>query len=136
MLDVTIKLSEPMLLAVRDIAASGDATPGHVIRQAIAAEIQRVTRNAKTPNRADELLLAPLRALLAHDFGVARSWSDLQSRLNAKGYTLREAGGGLAIHSHPEGVRMCKGSELGHGYSGLIPTALKGYRFSPFTGCY
>ncbi|MBL4766811.1 MAG: hypothetical protein JKY94_03740 [Rhodobacteraceae bacterium] len=33
---------------------------------------------------------------------------------------MREAGGGLALHSHPEGVRMCKASELGHAYVSLI----------------
>ena len=83
-------------------------------------EIKRATRNAKTPNRADELLLAPLRALLAASFGEARNWEDLQSRLHAKGYTLREAGGGLAVHSFPQGTRMCKASELGHAYASLM----------------
>ncbi|MFT4959961.1 MAG: hypothetical protein ACI92Z_001038 [Paracoccaceae bacterium] len=37
-----------------------------------------------------------------------------------QGYALREAGGGLALHSHPEGVRMCKASELGHAYASLM----------------
>jgi len=67
--------------------------------------------------------------LLATDFAQARNWQDLSARLQEKGYILREAGGGLALHSHPKGVRMCKASELGHAYMSLMR------RFSaPFPG--
>ena len=93
---------------------------GQVVRQAVSAEIGRFGRNAKTPNRADEQLLAPLRVLLAADFARSRNWQELNDRLRAKGYALREAGGGLAPHTHPDGVRMCKASELGHAYSPLM----------------
>jgi hypothetical protein len=89
-----------------------------VIRDAIRRDLKR-RETAKTPVRADERLVAPLRALLAHDFAYARDWPDLQSRLQAKGYMLREAGGGLALHAL-DGRRLCKGSELGYGYAALI----------------
>jgi len=51
---------------------------------------------------------------------VAQTWDDLQSRLTARGYRLREAGGGLALVTHPGGRRLCKASELGFSYSDLM----------------
>ncbi len=118
--DISIQVPDPLLEAAKRLAASRDVTVGQVFRAALSNEIRRSTRNAKTPNRADEQLLAPLRALLAVDFGRTTGWEDLQSRLQSKGYTLREGGGGLAIHSYPDGVRLCKASELGHAYSSLM----------------
>lgn len=118
--DVTVKLPAPLLQAAQRLAGRRDATLGHIIRAALSQEIRRSMRNAKTPNRADELLLAPLRALLAVDFAQAGNWDDLNARLAAKGYALREAGGGLALHAHPQGQRLCKASELGHAYSALM----------------
>jgi len=117
---ITIQLPAPLLDAAIRLAQQRDITVGQVLRAALSDEIKRANRNTKTPDRADELLLAPLQALLAADFGEARGWEDLQSRLRRKGYALREAGGGLALHSHPEGLRMCKASELGHAYSALM----------------
>lgn len=120
MVDVMFKLPEPMLDAGLEIAKADDVTLGQVLRQLLSAEIQRTTRNAKTPYRADELLLAPLRALLAADLATASDWNDLQSRLKKRGYAFREAGGGLALHTHPDGARLCKASELGHSYGALM----------------
>ena len=119
-LEITIKMPEAMYDATRRLALESDISVGQFVRHAVSDEIKRCTRNAKTPNRADERLLAPLRALLAADFGEARSWDDLATRLKAKGYCLREAGGGLALHSFPDGQRLCKASELGHAYRTLM----------------
>jgi len=118
--DISIQIPDPLLEAAKRLAVSRDVTVGQIFRSALSNEIRRATRDAKTPNRADEQLLAPLRALLAADFGRATGWTDLQSRLQIQGYALREAGGGLALHSHPAGVRLCKASELGHAYSALM----------------
>ncbi len=117
---VSLKLPEPLLRAADALARDRDCSLGAVIRAALSAEIRRANLPVKTPNRADERLVDPLRALLAADFGEARNWPDLQARLAAKGYALREAGGGLALHSHPAGTRLCKASELGHAYASLM----------------
>lgn len=109
-----------MIAAALRLARARDETLGQVIRDALSAEIRRASRNARAPNRADEQLLAPLRVLLAADFAESRNWPELNGRLAQKGYALREAGGGLALHSHPGGARMCKASELGHAYATLI----------------
>lgn len=117
---VTFLLPEPLLRAADDLAQARDISLGAVIRAALSAELRRANLPAKTPNRADERLVDPLRALLAVDFGEARDWPDLQARLAAKGFALREAGGGLALHDHPGGTRLCKASELGHAYASLM----------------
>lgn len=120
MLDLRLKLPRPMLEAARKRAAELDVSLGQLLRSALAADLSRAAKPAKTPNRADEQLLGPLRALLAGDFAKARNWKDLAARLAEKGYALREAGGGLALHTHPQGHRLCKASELGFAYSALL----------------
>jgi len=124
---VTVKLPPEMIAALRGIARQEDTAPGHVIRDAIKRDLFRRSR-AKTSERTDEQLVAPLRALLADDFNHASGWADLQERLYRKGFQLREAGGGLALHDRL-GARLCKGSELGYSYSRLM------HRFgAPFPG--
>jgi Arc/MetJ-type ribon-helix-helix transcriptional regulator len=113
-----LSLPADYVAALDRIARAEDVSRGQVIRDAIRRDLKR-REKAKTPVRADERLVAPLRALLAEDFAYARDWSDLQSRLAAKGYRLQEAGGGLALHAL-DGRRLCKGSELGYGYALLV----------------
>jgi len=125
---VTLRLPPDMIDALRRIARAGDVTVGQIIRDAIAQDLSR-RGSAKTPNRADERLVASLRSLLATDLADAETWQDLQSRLIARGYRLAEAGGGLVLLRHPCGERLCKGSELGYGYSQLV----RRFR-SPFPG--
>lgn len=119
MIEITLKLPVAMLDALRRVAADDDVTAGQLVREAIERDLRR-RAEAKTPIRADERLVAPLRALLADDFAHAKDWQDLQSRLIAKGYRLAESGGGLVLVTHPAGDRLCKGSELGHSYSALL----------------
>ncbi len=109
-----------MLRAAEQLSARRDVSLGQVVRDVLAAELRRASAPAKTSVRTEERLLAPLRALLAADLGQARDWGNLQARLRAKGFALREAGGGLALHDWPEGRRLCKASELGHSYASLM----------------
>jgi hypothetical protein len=115
---VTLKLDPGVLAAVERAAADDDVSVGQLIRHAITQELRR-RRTAKTAIRADERFLAPLRALLADDFAYAKDWSDLQSRLLHKGYVLAESGGGLIVLDTLS-TRICKGSEIGHGYASLL----------------
>jgi hypothetical protein len=117
--DITLRLSAPMIAALKTVAGDEDCSVGQIIRDAIGRDLQR-REKAKTPVRADERLVAPLRALLAEDFAYAVDWSDLFSRLRVKGFRLAEAGGGLVLLDHATGERLCKGSELGYGYSQLL----------------
>ncbi len=115
---VLVKLPATTLEALNRIARQEDVSVGQIIRDALNRDFRR-REKAKKPVRADERLVAPLRALLADDFAYAESWADLQSRLAGKGYSLREAGGGLCLH-RLNGERICKGSELGYGYASLM----------------
>lgn len=114
----TIQIPPEMAAALRQIAGDEDTSVGAVIRDAVKRDLYRRTR-AKTARRADERLVAPLRALLADDLAYATGWDDLQARIARKGYQLREAGGGIALHD-AAGARVCKGSDLGYSYSRLM----------------
>ena len=114
----TIFMPSEMVAALRQLAGDEDTSVGNLIRDAIKRDLYRRSR-AKTARRADERLVAPLRALLADDLAYADGWDDLQARLARKGYQLREAGGGLALHD-AAGARVCKGSDLGYSYSRLM----------------
>jgi hypothetical protein len=118
MIEVSLKLPEAMLAALRKVAADEDASVGGIVRDAITRDLYRRER-AKTTVRSDERLVAPLRALLADDFNYAKTWPELLSRLARKGYAVRESGGGIVLVTHPGGRRLCKGSELGHSLSAL-----------------
>lgn len=113
---VHFRLPDPMFKAAESLAKEADISVGQLVRTALEAEIKRRSSPAKTPNRADEQLLASLRRLLARDLAIADSWGELARRLAEKGYEFREAGGGLALHSLCEGQRLCKRSELGYAY--------------------
>ena len=117
--EVILKLPEPTLLALQQIAATEDISVGTLVRNAIAREMSR-REKAKTPIRADERLVAPLRALLADDFAYAGSWTDLGHRLQRKGFALAESGGGLILLSQGTGERLCKASELGYSFAALL----------------
>ncbi|QGX97155.1 hypothetical protein EI983_02210 [Roseovarius faecimaris] len=114
-----LKLSVEMLHAAAAIARERDVTLGQMVRDLLAREISR-HHNARPPVRADEQLIAPLRARLASDLALSQDWGDLDQRLKAKGYVLRAAGGGLALHRWPQDTRLCKASELGFSYSRLM----------------
>ena len=105
--------------ALDKIATEDDVSVGQIIRGAVTRDLHRRAQ-AKTSVRADERLVAPLRALLADDFAYARSWDDLQTRIAQKGYHLAESGGGLILQARADGARLCKASELGYSYSALL----------------
>ena len=116
---VTFKLHPETIRAARELAGERDISVGQLIRDVLAREISKV-RDARPSVRADERLVAPLRARLAGDLAYATGWDDLDTRLKEKGYVLRAAGGGLALHSWPENQRQCKASELGFSHARLM----------------
>ena len=117
--EITLRLSPATVEALRALALADDVSVGQIVRDAIHRDLAR-REKAKTPVRADERLVAPLRALLANDFAYARNWLDILTRLRDKGYRLAESGGGLILLDHASGARLCKGSELGYSYSLLL----------------
>lgn len=125
--DITVKLDDPLLRAAHEVALARDISLGQLVRDALNSEIAREKRKASPPIRADERMVARLRAQLAQDLAYAESWSDLDTRLRQHGMTLREAGGGLALFTVPDGVRLCKGSDLGYSLQTLTRRFRKPY---------
>jgi hypothetical protein len=116
--EIILRLSDVTLAALEREARAEDTTVNHIIRDAIDRDLRR-RAPAKTPVRADERLVAPLRALLADDFAYAKGWQELSERLARKGFLLVESGGGLLLR-RSTGERLCKASELGYSYSRLL----------------
>lgn len=126
---ITLTLHESLLRAARDVAALREITIQQLLKNALSDELARHHRTAKSPVRADERLIAMLRAKCATDFACAVTWIDLINRLLNKGIMLREAGGGLALFSAPSGARLCKASDMGYSLNTL------GRRFgTPYPG--
>lgn len=117
--DVICPIDSQTYLALTHIALAENSNVPALIRDAIRRDLFRRTR-AKKAVWTDERLIAPLRVLLAEDFAHAETWPDLQSRLRAKGYALREAGAGLALVRLPDNRRVAKASDLGYSYSRLM----------------
>lgn len=116
---IEIALDDDMIAVCREMAQEQDITIGQLVRATMAKEISR-RKNAKTPNRADEQLVARLQRLLVPEMAVATGWADIQARLARLGYALRPAGGGLVLHAVADGARLCKSSELGFAYARLV----------------
>lgn len=116
---VTFKLPKDMVARLEQIAQAEDVSVGQVIRLAVERDFHRRDTLTSHP-RAPERLLAPIRERLRADFVEAAGWGDLKARLLAKGYSLREAGGGLALHDVITGRFLCRTSEVGFGYPALM----------------
>ncbi|MFC6636364.1 hypothetical protein GV827_09605 [Sulfitobacter sp. JBTF-M27] len=77
---VTLKLPDKLLRDAARVASGQDVTIGHLVRVLLAKEVER-RLNPRTPNRADEGLIAALQAVLARDMAEADNWDDLAARL-------------------------------------------------------
>jgi hypothetical protein len=116
---ITISLDETLLRAARDVAHAREITIQQLLKDALKDELTRAHRQARSPVRADERLIAMLRARFAEDFAYARTWFELLNRLRDRGVTLREAGGGLALFGAHNGARLCKASDIGYSLNAL-----------------
>ena len=119
LIEIPVKLPPDLIHVAEMMAQEEDITLGHLVRRLLSKEVSR-RKNARPPIRADEQLIAPLRARLAPVIANANTWDDLKTRLAVHDIALREAGGGLAVHRLSNGQRLCKASELGFAYSRLI----------------
>ena len=117
---VTLKLPRDLLSGAQRVATARDVTIGHMVRQLLKREVERQLAKGHPRPQTDARLLAALQALLARDMAQAQDWDDLAERLRPHGYELRPAGGGVVLYKSSCGTRVCKGSEIGFGYSDLV----------------
>lgn len=125
---VTFKLPVDVVSRLEQIARDEDVSVGQIIRLAVERDFHR-REGFKSHPRSPEYLLAPIREKVRAEFLEASGWGDLKARLIAKGYSLREAGGGLALHDAITGRFLCRTSEIGFGY----PTLMRQFA-GPFPG--
>ena len=108
------------LSALMEVSQKLDISVGQVLRSAVKHELRRRHPTAKRTERADEQLLARLRALLAAPLAETTNWAEFNRALEAHGYEARASGGGLALYHRDAGAKICKFSELGFSYAGLV----------------
>ena len=116
---VTLKLPRDLLSGAQRVATARDVTIGHMVRQLLKREVARQLSDRPT-DAPDARLLAALQALLARDMADAAGWDDMAERLRLHGYDLRPVGGGVVLYKTSCNTRVCKGSEIGFGYSALV----------------
>lgn len=116
---VTFKLPLDVIARLERIAHDEDVSVGQVIREAVERDFHRREVFAAQP-RTPPPLLRPIRDATQEAFLKADGWRDLRTRLVEAGYTLREAGGGLALHDAITGRFLCRSSEIGFGYPALM----------------
>lgn len=114
--EIEFRVCDEMDLFLRSQAKRRDESVGQVLRGLINKDMKRLAA-AKTPNRADEQLVARLQRLLVPAMASALGWNDLERRLAALSYKIKPAGGGLTVHDLATGARLCKSSELGFPYA-------------------
>ncbi|SMY08339.1 hypothetical protein [Flavimaricola marinus] len=113
---VTVHLPESLLCAAEAMAHGEAISVAQLVRQALAG---KVGHDAQADQAHLHRVLS-LKGRLTGEFTAARSWSDLQSRLRAKGYLLIEAGGGLTLATAGDETALCRASELGFDIATLI----------------
>ena len=114
------KLCQSTVAANRRLIAGGDDTLARIAGDDLPAPLAQGLRKARTGAPAEAGVRRRLRHILSEDFAHARSWPELMARLAAKGITLRSAGGGLALHGHPDSRYLCRVSEIGQSYCDLM----------------
>ncbi|MEJ1992846.1 MAG: ribbon-helix-helix protein, CopG family [Maritimibacter sp.] len=116
---VKFKLPKEVIARLEALAREEDVTIGQLLRLAVERDLRR--RESFQPHpRIDQRLLTPIKVELEREFVAAKGWTDLKDRLAGRGYSLREAGGGLALHDLVSGRFLCRTSEIGFGYPTLI----------------
>jgi hypothetical protein len=90
---VTIRLPESLLDGAMRAARSEEVTAAEFIRAALAA---RLAERAGSNDAAAEL-----RGALRRELCAAADWVDLQRRLRARGFVLRERGAELWLSAWP-----------------------------------
>jgi hypothetical protein len=104
-----------------DLCQSRDETPGAVLRDLVRGEVKRAeSRKPRSDDVADEALLGRLRLLVAEALVDSRDWAGFVLSLKQRGLAVEPAGGGLTVHDHRTGRRLCKASEVGPAYLDLV----------------
>lgn len=85
-----------------------DATP-----IAVAAAAPTIWGAARVAGRLDAEMTAYLSVHVLPEFDAAKSWSDLMTRLRAKGFTLRGRNGRMVLKDRSAGTDICHTRDLG-----------------------
>ena len=108
---VTIRIPEELLASAIRAARVEEMTAGEFIRAALAGRL------AEPAGRGDPVSV--IRRALRRQFSEANDWLDLQRRLRAEGFVLREVGGELWLFTWPVERRLVRLERVGPGREDL-----------------
>jgi hypothetical protein len=108
---VTIRIPEALLAAAIRAARAEEMTAAEFIRAALT------DRLADPAGEGDPA--AEIGRVLRRQFAEAGDWPDLQRRLRAKGFVLREAAGELWLFTWPVERRLVRLERIGPGREDL-----------------
>jgi len=123
--ELTFKIGHSLLHAVRAFCKEHDITEGSLIRNLIE-EFLGDDAFDQTPD-LDSATISECKVIIESLLACSTSWADLQSSLRDHGIEYYERGGGLAVRRTIDMTRICKASEVGPGYSGLIKKFGEGF---------
>ncbi len=110
---VTIRIPEPLLAAAIRAARAGEMTAAEFIRTALAERLAELDSDGQRDP------VGVIRRALRRQFSQASDWLDLQRRLRAEGFVLREAEGDLWLFTWPLERRLVRLERVGPGREDL-----------------
>ena len=116
---ISLPLPSDLVATLQVMALERDEPFENLLRGMLDREVTRL-QSARASARARDQRLARLQHLLAPDMLRATGWADLQAGLALYGVALRPGGGGLALHDHITGERLCSCEALGFGVPDLM----------------
>lgn len=112
-LAMTIRIPEALLASLIRASRAEELTPAEFVRAALAERLKEMDlRGAQDP-------VAALRRALRRHFSEAGDWPELQRRLRAEGFVLREAAGELWLFTWPVERRLVRLERVGPGREDL-----------------
>lgn len=121
--EITIHIPRRLHAAALRVSGQRGQTLARYLTQALASAVLRTSADGTEgpeigrgagPGLTCGRLVSPRSPDgLEQDFARARSWPELQGRLMVKGFRLRQAGGTLWVHDHPDDTAVCPLEALG-----------------------
>lgn len=110
---VTLQLPRALLARAQILAKDREMTVGDILRQFLETETATLLTGKRDTK---ELVIAGL----VPTFVEAKGWQDLRARLTLRGFELRPAGSGLAMHETRNGRLFCNTARVGFRYRKLV----------------
>lgn len=112
--DISLPLPADLVSTLNAMAAERGEAFEDLVRGMLDREVTRL-RSSRASAIAEHARVARLQRLLAPELARATGWDDMARRLALYGVALKPARGGVMLHDHITGERLCSSAALGFG---------------------